>query len=180
MNPVRIAGVVLGTIALLLFAVLAVGFLLPGGWEVERSARIDAPPEVVFPFVARAAAWEAWTPSPESGSENFGPEEGPGSGRRWDDEGYGQGEFVITATTRPHEVRYAVSVEDGAIRIEGILTLAANDGGTRIVWEERGDFGWNPLLGYLAGRMESLQGAQLEASLASLARLVEGSPVEGS
>jgi uncharacterized protein YndB with AHSA1/START domain len=171
-NPVRIAGIVLGSIALLLFTILIIGFLLPSGWEVERTARIEAPPEVVFPYLDQAEAWERWTPSPESGTEAFGPGSGIGSGRRWDDDGYGRGEFVITASDAPVTLSYRVEVEGGAIRIEGTMTLTPEEGGTTIRWREVGDFGWNPILGYLSGRMEALQGSQLEASLVRLAQVV--------
>jgi len=40
------------------------------------------------------------------------------------------------------------------------------------VWRERGDFGWNPLLGYVARTMDRTQGAQMEAALARLAERV--------
>ncbi len=178
MNPIRIAGVTLGVIAALLLGFLAIGFLLPSGWTVERTALFDAPPEAIYPHLAGAAAWERWTPSPESGSEYFGPAEGAGSGRRWDDGGYGSGEFVVTEAVPGERVGYDVLVEGGSIRIHGEIRLAPEGERTRILWREEGDFGWNPLLGYIAIRMEELQGGQLEASLQSLRLLVEeGVPI---
>ena len=173
MHPYKIAGLFLGAVALLFGGLMIVGLLLPGGWEAERNIEIGASPEEVFPFLNSAARWEEWTPSPESGVELFGPAEGPGSGRRWDDPGYGQGEFVIAASRLPSEITYEVQVEDGAILIRGRIELEGATGGTRIRWREEGDFGWNPLLGYLAGRMSELQGAQLDASLGSLKELIE-------
>ena len=173
MHPYKIAGLFLGAVALLFGGLMIVGLLLPGGWEAERNIEIGASPEEVFPFLNSAARWEEWTPSPESGVELFGPAEGPGSGRGWDDPGYGQGEFVIAASRLPSEITYEVQVEDGAILIRGRIELEGATGGTRIRWREEGDFGWNPLLGYLAGRMSELQGAQLDASLGSLKELIE-------
>ena len=173
MHPYKIAGLFLGAVALLFGGLMIVGLLLPGGWEAERNIEIGASPEEVFPFLNSAARWEEWTPSPESGVELFGPAEGPGSGRRWDDPGYGQGEFVIAASRLPSEITYEVQVEDGAILIRGRIELEGATGGTRIRWREEGDFGWNPLLGYLAGRMSELQGAQLDTSLGSLKELIE-------
>jgi uncharacterized protein YndB with AHSA1/START domain len=173
MHPFRITGIVLGTLALFFVGFLVVGFLLPSGWDVERSRFLPAAPERVFSYLNGAEAWGRWTPSPESGVELFGPAEGPGSGRRWDDPGYGAGEFVLTETRPVQEVRYRVEVEGGAIRIDGRIPLEPEEGGVRMHWREEGDFGWNPLLGYLAGRMNELQGAQLEASLASLEGLLQ-------
>ena len=175
MHPYKIAGIVLGAFALLSAGFMIVGLALPGGWEAEREIQIAAPPEMVFPLLNSAARWEDWTPSPQSGAEFFGPSEGVGSGRSWDDPGYGQGEFVISASEPPREIRYEVQVEDGAIQIHGWIEVEAVAQGTRVHWREEGDFGWNPVLGYLAGRMSELQGGQLDASLGSLKELAETS-----
>lgn len=172
MTLLRLIGVAFGVIGLGVLILLAIGAFLPGEWAAERSAWIAAPPEAIYPYVESADAWARWTPSPESGVEVFGPERGEGSGRRWDDPGYGQGEFTISHTDPPHEVSYSVEVEGGSIRIEGRIRLEPADDGTHVTWREEGDFGWNPLLGYLAGRMGDLQGAQLEASLDRLEDLV--------
>lgn len=174
MRPFRIAGMVLGAVALGMLAFLALGLLLPGTWEAERSRTLPAAPDEVYAHLAAAEAWGGWTPTPDSGVELFGPAEGPGSGRRWDDPGYGRGEFVVTEAVPPSEVRYRVEVEGGSIRIEGHIVLEQDGEGTRMRWREAGDFGWNPLLGYLASRMAELQGAQLDSSLRALHRLLDG------
>lgn len=180
MHPYRIAGIVLGAIALFFLVILGVGLFLPGTWEAEGSGLLEAPPERVFPYLSGAERWGLWTPYPEEGVELFGPAEGPGSGRRWDDPAEGSGEFTITRVRPFEEVAYGVEVEDGAIRIEGHIRLERENGHTRIHWREKGDFGWNPLLGYVAGRMAELQGARLEAALEALGRVVseaeEGEP----
>lgn len=173
MHPYKIAGLILGALGLLFGGFMVVGFLLSGRWEAERSAEIAAPPETVFEHLDSSREWGAWTPSPSTGTEHFGPVEGPGSGHRWDDPDFGQGEFVIVEAEPARFLRYQVMIEGGAIQIEGILELEPVPGGTRVRWREVGDFGRNPLLGYVAGRMGELQGAQLEASLTELERLVE-------
>lgn len=170
----RIGAFAFGALALALAAVLILGYLLPATWTVERTVVIRAEPDAIFSHLDRAEAWEAWTPGPETGYELFGPDGGQGSGRRWDDPGYGQGRFVIREVEPHRTVRYQVEVEEGAIVIQGSLELVPVDDGTTVQWREVGDFGWNPLLGFLAGRMEELQGAQLEASLEALKELVEG------
>ncbi len=173
MHPYKLAGLILGAFALFFGSFMLIGLLLPGGWAAQADIQIDAPPEEVFPFVNSARLWGEWTPTPESGVELFGSDAGQGSGRRWSDPGYGTGEFVIDASRPPRELAYAVLVEDGAIRIRGTLELESVPGGTRVSWREEGEFGWNPLLGYLATQMSELQGAQLDASLVALKGLVE-------
>lgn len=179
MTLFRFGAIVFGALALILVGLLVVGVLLPSTWVVERSTTIAASPAEIYPLLESARAWEEWTPSPETGYTYFGPETGEGSGRRWDDPGYGEGVFVITEPQPPSRLRYRVEVEEGAIRIHGELLLVATaDGRTEVTWREEGDFGWNPLLGFLAGKMEELQGAQLERSLASLRARVD--PVRDS
>ncbi len=168
MKAFRIIGLVFGALALAMIAFTVIGILLPSGWETERSIVIEAPPEAILPWLERAEAWGEWTPSPDDGVELFGPPAGPGSGRRWDDARYGQGEFEITAVEEGRRVSYEVAVEGGAIRISGRLELLPEGASTRVVWREEGDFGWNPLLGYVAGQMEELQGNQLEDALRTL------------
>jgi uncharacterized protein YndB with AHSA1/START domain len=182
MNLIRIATWVMGTLAVLTLGSLFVGYLLPSTWEARAELDVPASVDEVFPYLDSAAQWAAWTPSAGEGEETFGPDRGVGSGRQWDDPGYGAGRFEITGVDPAREVTYRVEVEGGAIRIEGRIrvepiTLADGASGTRIQWEEDGDFGWNPLLGYLAGRMSELQGEQLAASLESLRSILAGSPI---
>lgn len=195
----RIGAWAMGLLALLSLAVLAVGFFLPSTWIAEAEIHIDAPTDAVHPLVHRADGWLAWTPGPETGVETFGPDSGVGSGYRWDDPGYGKGEFTLTRDTVTgtpltgttltgeagsgaiREVGYEVEVEGGSIRIQGFLTLTPEGTGTRVTWREEGDFGWNPLLGYLSGRMAELQGEQLLQSLGTLKERVEtGGPPEAT
>jgi hypothetical protein len=58
------------------------------------------------------------------------------------------------------------------------MTLVTEGDITRVIWEEAGDFGWNPLLGYLAGRMGTLQGEQLSFALETLAAQLLAEPAE--
>jgi hypothetical protein len=109
---------------------------------------------------------------PEAGVEHFGPPEGPGAGLRWNDLRYGKGEVLILESSALSSVEYRVSVEDGAIRIRGVVTLSPSGSGTLVLWEEEGDFGRNPLLGYAARGMAKSQSAAMEASLARLGTLL--------
>ena len=65
-----------------------------------------------------------------------------------------------------------VEVERGALKIQGLLTLEQEEGGTRIIWRESGDFGWNPLMGFAARGMASSQGDAMRESLITLGQLV--------
>jgi hypothetical protein len=160
--------------ALALF--LAVGVVLPGEWSTERSMVIRAGPERVYPFISGPRGWEGWSLWPEAGMGYEGPDSGPGAVRVWDDPDYGDGRFTILAAEPGVEVRYRVEVQGGSLRFEGTVRLEAVPDGTRVVWREEGDFGWNPLLGYAARQMSEAQGAQFEQSLERLRTLVEAGP----
>ena len=167
-SPARWAARVLGALALLLTAFLATGFFLPGTVEVARSVEIDAAPEAVFPLLNDLEAWAEWTPWGEVESRVEGPSSGPGARRTWDDPRMGSGFLAIVAADPPRSVGYLVEVEDGAIRFEGTLTVAARPGGSTVEWTERADLGRNPLMGWTALGMENSQGRQLEESLRRL------------
>jgi len=71
-------------------------------------------------------------------------------------------------------VDYLVEVEGGAIRFEGTITVEPRSGGSLVIWTERADLGWNPLLGWTAIGMEESQGRQLQDSLDRLRARLQG------
>lgn len=160
--------------ALLLLVFLVTGLLLPGTWEVSRSHQVAAPPEAVFPYLDSPARWETWVPWPETGAAFQGPAEGVGASRSWDDPEWGDGTFTLTAVEPSRLVAYTVEVEEGRMRTDGRLVLTPVQGGTLVEWTERGDFGWNPLMGWVARFMDHLQGRELERSLDRLDGVVTG------
>lgn len=175
----RIAARVLGALAGLLVLFTVGGVLLPGTWAVERSRTVEAPAEAIFPYLDSPARWDAWTPWEEMESTFEGPRRGEGATRRWADDVYGTGTFTIVGSTEPRRVRYRVTVEDGAMRTDGELVLEPAGDSTVVTWRENGDFGWNPLMGYVALTMDRRQGEQLEGGLRRLASLVEDRSAPG-
>jgi len=158
---------------------LLVGLLMPGTWVAHQEAVAPATPAVVFPYLSQMDLWQSWAPMPESGSELFGPPTVVGAGIRWDDPQYGRGQIQITGSSPNTEVTYTVEVEGGALRIEGKFLLTQQRSGTRIEWEEVGDFGWSPLMGYAAKGMSASQGEAMRVSLERLILLLgkdQGSP----
>lgn len=162
--------------ALLMILFLGIGLVLPGEWAVERSRTVPAHPEAIFPYLNSPARWEAWVPWPEAGARFDGPSEGPGAARAWDDPEWGDGVFTITEEEAPRSVSYTVAVEEGRMTTRGTVTLDGTGDSTRVLWREEGDFGWNPLMGWVARFMDRLQGRELERSLVRLEEVVTGAP----
>jgi hypothetical protein len=79
------AAVFVGAVALL---IATIGALLPRQWRVERSIRVEAPPERVLPFVANLRRWQDWavwtkTMDPKLVNTWGGPDEGVGARWQW-------------------------------------------------------------------------------------------------
>lgn len=172
--PFSIGTVVLGGGAVLLVLFLIVGFLLPGTWTARGSAHIDAPPEAVFPWLDSPGAWTRWTPWPDTGLVVAGPEHGVGARMSWDNPDLGDGDFTVVEADAPRVVRYRVEVQHQSMRTDGTVRLEPKDGGTLVTWQEDGDFGRNPLMGYWARFMKRAQSVELAKDLTRLKGLVEG------
>ncbi|MDE2773699.1 MAG: SRPBCC family protein [Gemmatimonadota bacterium] len=166
---------VLAAAAAMLGAALVTGLLLPGTWRAERSTLVEASPAAVFVWLEDPRRWDRWAPLGDVATTFSGPERGVGATRSWDHTEMGDGTFTLTAVVPGREVRYRVSVQEGSLVTEGALTLESEGNGTRVTWSERGDFGLNPLMGFMARGMDRLQGAQMEGALARLAELATAS-----
>jgi uncharacterized protein YndB with AHSA1/START domain len=162
---------VLWSAVALLCTGLLVGFLLPGTWQAQRSVTIPAPPERVFPLVDSPKSWGEWAPLGDVKATFEGPEHGAGATRRWDDPQVGDGVFTIVSADAGRSVAYHVAVQQGKMTTDGTITLQPAAGGTLVTWSEHGDFGHNPLLGYIARNMDKTQGAEMEGALKPLTAL---------
>ena len=159
---------VFGGIGAVLVTLMLIGLVLPGTWAAEASIQIEAEPAEVFPFLNDLSRWDTWTNWGEIDSELSDPSRGVGASRAWDDPNFGSGSVTITGSGSPTFVRYEVEVEGGA-SVTGELRIQALGGASRVTWREEGDFGRNPLMGYVARGMAKSQGAQLAEGLEKLA-----------
>lgn len=162
-------------ITLLLITLMGVGLALSGEWRAEATLEVGAPPEAVYPLLEDLRRWDEWTLWGDVESTFAGALRGTGAIRSWQTEELGSGSIQITDAQEHRRVLYEVDVDDGSLKVLGRLELETTPGGTLIRWEESGDFGWNPLMGYQARFMTKAQGAQLEESLRRLASVLQES-----
>ena len=174
----RLGAKIFGILSGVLILYLALGLLLPSTWEARSEAVLPGLPSEVFPFLNRMDRWVQWNAMPESGTNLFGPEAGVGSGIRWDDPQYGKGQLLIVVSVADSLVEYDVEIEGGALEVHGVLALRQEGMGTQISWVERGDFGWNPLMGYAARGMGTSQAEAMHWNLERLRALLD--PADGS
>lgn len=158
---------VFGGIGAVLVTLMLIGLVLPGTWAAEASIEIEAAPAEVFPFLNDLSRWDAWTNWGEIDSELSDPPRGVGASRAWNDANLGSGSVTITGSGSPTFVRYEVEVE-GGVSVTGELRIQALGRASRVTWREEGDFGRNPLMGYVARGMAKSQGAQLTEGLEKL------------
>ncbi len=158
---------IFGGIGAVLVTLMLIGLVLPGTWTAEASIQIEAAPAEVFPFLNDLARWDTWTNWGEIDSELSDPSRGVGASRSWDDPDFGSGSVTITDSGSPTFVRYEVEVEGGA-SVTGELRIESLGTASRVIWREDGDFGRNPLMGYVARGMAKSQGAQLAEGLEKL------------
>jgi len=169
---VKLGAKIFGALSGVLILYLILGLLLPGTWEARVDIFLSSPPGAVFPFLNRMDQWVLWNQMPDSGVETEGPAEGVGAGLRWDDDNYGEGWVRIVTSEVDARVEYEVQVEGGALEIRGTLSLSPEGRGVRLHWSERGDFGWNPLMGYAASGMGASQEEAMRANLTTLQGLL--------
>ena len=164
----------IGAVALVLLTVVGIGLALPGTWAAHSEITLDASPSEVFAYLDSVEGWASWAPLSAVEGTRSGPARGPGASLRWDDAEWGQGEWVLTESEPDRRVAYEVQVEDGALVTRGQVVLTPTpEGGTLLAWRESGDFGWNPVLAYMALGMERLQGNEMAKGLTALKSLLE-------
>ncbi len=168
----KLGAKVFGVLAVTLILFLSIGVLLPGTWEAEANALLAAPPAIVFPYLDRPDQWIRWNAMPESASISGGPDAGAGAEIHWDDPRYGNGSYRILKSNPPTLLEYEVEIEGGSLTIRGSLSLERQGDGSQVRWVERGDFGWNPLMGYAARGMGDSQRDAMLANLDSLKVLI--------
>lgn len=166
---------VVGLIVLL----VAVGFLLPRQSHVERSIVIERPASLIFATVnsfQRFADWSPWQElDPNMTVTVEGPRSGVGARYSWKgNDKVGVGVQTIVAATENESVVHDLQFGDGVSK--STLTLAPQDGNTRVTWTLDTDMGMNPIGRYFGLMMDGMIGKDYERGLGKLKALVEKLP----
>ena len=167
-------------LVVIIAALVAVSYLLPGQAVVARSITIDAPASAVFPHVNSMQATEAWSPwlsrDPQTKLTYSGPDAGVGNTLSWTSErpqvGSGTQEIVE-------------SVENQLVRTEldfgpmGTATatfdLQPEGADTKVTWGFQSELGMNPISRWMGLMMDDWVGRDYETGLGNLKALVESS-----
>ena len=175
----RILKWILGVVAVLAVAFIAIGMLLPREVTVERTAEINAPADKIWPHINNLKATEAWSPwlglDPDVKTTYGDIAEGVGAKMSWasDDPNVGNGSMEVMESV-PNE-RLASALDFGDM---GTATaryeLAGNSEATTVTWALDLDMGASPVGRWFGLMMDGMVGPDYEKGLANLKALVEG------
>ena len=167
-------------VLILVLMVVVLGFVGPKTYQVERSATVNAPKEVVFPYLKSLQLVQEWSPWAERDSamhNEFSGEDGTvGSTYKWSgNDQVGSGIQTITAIEENVKVETNLkflqpyeSESNGWTRIED-----AEGGGSKVIW---GFGGENNFMGRVMGvfmNMDKMVGPDFEYGLNKLKNILE-------
>lgn len=144
-------------ISLALFGVLlGAAFMTPDRWHVDVSVDIDAPPEVVWSWLADAERCAAWLPWNRPGGSDFS-------------------DLQVAVTESGERVLLSGTLAE-RFPASGFLFIGVEDGRVRVVWAIGGELGWDPALRLFRPLIEDEIRAELALGLAALKEKAESDP----
>lgn len=171
---------VIGALAVVaLVALLAHASSRPDTFRVQRSIRIQAPPEKVFAFLSDFRRWSAWSPwegrDPAMRRTLSGAPAGKGSVYEWTGNSrVGQGRMEIIHSVPPAALRVQLDfIKPFQAHNVAEFVLSGSGGSTDVTWAM---YGPAPFLSKLMGvfmSMDRMVGRDFEAGLASLKAAAE-------
>ena len=167
--------IALGVLALV--ALLAVvGLFIPRKYSVERSVTIQAPADLIFPYVndlKKQQEWSPWKAMDPSAKMTFGPvTEGQGASYSWEGDKTGHGTCTILSTEAGKGIETDLDFKEMG-RASGYFKLIPE--GTAVVVTEgfKGDAGWNLMRRYMNLIVDRMVGPVFEQGLTKLKEITE-------
>ena len=169
----------LGILALVaLVGVLAFAATRPDQFRIERSARIQAPPDRVFALIADFEQFNRWNPwlkkDPQTVGRYSAAHSGVGASYAWDSVKIGSGRMTVTESVAP--TRWVARLEfmrpfEATNTAE--FSIAADGDGCRVTWAMFGPSNFASKLMQVFFSMDKMVGPDFEDGLAGLKALAE-------
>ena len=166
-------------VIVLIGLVLAIAQSRPNQFTVQRTVRIAAPPEQIYPDIVDFHRWTGWSPwermDPAMQKTYTGAASGRGAVYEWEGNSkVGQGRMEITDASAPTSVTVKLDfMKPFAAHNTARFTLVPAGGSTDVTWSMSGS---SPLMIKLMGvffNMDKMVGKDFERGLASLKTLAE-------
>ncbi|HEY0666110.1 MAG TPA: SRPBCC family protein [Gallionella sp.] len=162
--------------------ILILARLKPDTFHVERSARIQAPPEKIFAYINDLRIWAAWSTwermDPDMRKTFSEGSSGKGASYEWEgNRKVGHGRMTIVESVAPS--RIVIQLDFFApfeAHNMASLTLQAQGNGTLVTWAM---YGPSPFIAKLFGvfvSMDRMVGKDFEDSLSNLKVIAENLP----
>jgi len=173
---------ILKTLALVLLAavllLLAYAATRPDSFRVQRSLRIAAPAEKLFPMISDLKQFNLWNPylrkDPGSQQTYGNVTAGPGALYGWASEKLGEGSMQVVDVTAPTRVSMKldfIKPYEGHNMAEFSLTPEGD--GTTVVWAMHGPANYVSKLMGVVFNMDRMIGTDFEDGLVNLKTLAE-------
>ncbi|KJK01768.1 polyketide cyclase [Pseudomonas sp. 21] len=165
-------------VVLTVVVVLVLAANRPGTFRVERSLRIQAPPERVQGYIEDFHQWAQWSPfeklDPAMQRSFSGVEKGRGAVYAWEGNGKaGAGRMEILESD-PRRVTIALDfLKPFKASNTAEFTLVPRDGGTEVTWAMFGPVPFVAKIMHLFIDVDRMVGKDFEAGLANLKALAE-------
>tara|TARA_Y100000034_G_C6886591_1_gene407150 strand:+ start:1499 stop:2032 length:534 start_codon:yes stop_codon:yes gene_type:complete len=164
-------------IGILIALLVAISFVLPKEYSVERSVVIEAAPSDVYPYIVDLKEWQKWgvwfKRDPNMKLDYFGPDRAIGMRSVWRSETEGNGEMEITQLEHNSKVVYRLYFPDFDMGSTGVVSISQSPEGSRVVWKDEGVVDNNPINRYFVLFMDSMIGPDFELGLENLKTVVE-------
>ena len=165
---------IVGVVLVLVIAALVFVATRPEDCHIERSARVSAPPDVVFSIINDLRQWSRWSPydkrDPNMKTTVEGPGTGPGAIYTWNGNNeVGEGRLTILES-KPGELVCMKLEFSRPFRATNQVNfkLAPSDGGTRVSWIMDGKNNFITKAMSLFMNMDKMVGKDFEQGLANL------------
>jgi Polyketide cyclase / dehydrase and lipid transport len=160
-------------------AVLAFAFTKPDSFRVERSLKVKAPADAIYPQVADFRRWTGWSPyenrDPAMKRTYGGAAQGKGATYAWDgNNNVGAGHMEILEASTPSKLRIKLDFErpfEGHNTAE--FTFVPQGDATQVTWAMDGPAPFMSKVMQVFINMDNMIGKDFEAGLASLKKLSE-------
>jgi len=170
-------------IALIIIAIVVVALLIvistrPSSFRIERTTRIAAPPDRVFPFIQDFHEWTKWSPWEKLDADlkrtYSGPPAGVGAAYAWEGKNTGSGAMQITQATPASRVLIKLDfIKPFEAHNTADFTIASDGGGSVVTWAMYGPQGFMNKAMSLVMSMDKLVGGQFDEGLQNLKRVSE-------
>jgi hypothetical protein len=166
-------------VAVLVAAVLGFALTKPDSFNVQRTTKIIAPPEKIYPLINDFHSWSSWSPwekvDPAMKRTHSGAASGRGAVYEWDGNSkVGKGRMEITEVSAPSKVTIKL---DFLKPIEGHniaeFTLKPEGDSTSVTWAMRGPAPFISKVIQVFISMDNMLGKEFETGLANLKSAAE-------